>query len=227
MATGFMKNTSRNGCGRYCIALALFLGIGVLALSARATNVGLAGIIGSKAMLMIDGAPPRALSIGQEYQGVRLIAIQGESVQVEINGSRRALKVGQNAVGAESSGKDARAVLIADGQGHFQTTGAINGHPVRFLVDTGASTVSMGASEAKRLGLDLEHAERGLSNTANGTVTTYRLRLNSVKVGDITLSNVEASVLPQNMPAVLLGMSFLNRTRMERDGDTMTLTQSY
>ncbi|MDR3158428.1 MAG: retroviral-like aspartic protease family protein [Zoogloeaceae bacterium] len=224
-----MKDTSQRGWGRYCraLALALSLGIGVLALPAWATNVGLAGIIGSKAMLMINGSTPRALSVGQEYQGVRLISIQGESVQVEVNGNRRTLKIGQNAVGAESSGADARAVLIADGQGHFQANGAINGRSVRFLVDTGASTVSMGASEAQRLGLDLEHADRGLSNTANGTVITYRLRLNSVKVGDITLSNVEASVLPQNMPFVLLGMSFLNRTRMERNGDTMTLTQSY
>ncbi|MDR0735238.1 MAG: TIGR02281 family clan AA aspartic protease [Zoogloeaceae bacterium] len=207
--------------------MALALGVGVLALPTWAVDVGLAGIIGSKAMLMINGAPPRALSVGQEYQGIRLIAIQGESVQVEVYGNRRTLRVGQNAVGAESSGANARAVLIADGRGHFQINGAINGHSVRFLVDTGASTVSMGASEAQRLGLDLKHAERGISNTANGMVTTYRLRLNSVKVGDITLNNVEASVLPQNMPVVLLGMSFLNRTRMERDGDTMTLTQSY
>jgi aspartyl protease family protein len=222
-----MKNTSQSGYGRYCRALALSLGVGVLALPAWANNVGLAGIIGSKAMLVINGAPPRALAVGQEYQGVKLIAIQGESVQVTIHGNRRTLKVGQNAVGAEPSSANARAVLIADGLGHFQTSGTINGRSVRFLVDTGASTVSMGASEAKRLGLDLEHAERGLSNTANGTVVTYRLRLNSVKVGDITLSNVEASVLPQDMPHVLLGMSFLNRTRMERDGDTMTLMQSY
>lgn len=176
---------------------------------------------------MINGSAPRAMSVGQEYQGVKLIAIQGDSVQLEVDGKRRTLKVGQNAVGAESSGANARAVLIADGQGHFQTHGSINGRAVRFLVDTGASLVSMGESDAKRLGLDLEHAERGMSNTANGMVTTYRLRLESVKVGDITLNNVEASVLPQNMPFVLLGMSFLNRTRMERNGDTMTLTQSY
>jgi aspartyl protease family protein len=207
--------------------LALCLGIGVLALPTWATNVGLAGIIGSKAMLMINGDAPRALSVGQEYQGVKLIAIQGESVQVEVDGKRRALKVGQNAVGAESSGANARAVLIADGQGHFQANGSINGQSARFLVDTGASLVSIGASDAQRLGLDLEHAERGVSNTANGAVISYRLRLNSVKVGDITLSNVEASVMPQNMPYVLLGMSFLNRTRMERNGDTMTLTQNY
>jgi aspartyl protease family protein len=208
--------------------LALSLGIGVFwNMSAWATDVGLAGVIGSKAMLTINGSPPRALSVGQEYQGVKLIAIQGERVQVEVDGMRRALKIGQNAIGAESSGANARAVLIADGQGHFQTHGSINGHSVRFLVDTGASLVSMGASDAKRLGLDLEHAERGISNTANGAVTSYRLRLNNVKVGEITLNNVEASVLPQNMPFVLLGMSFLNRTRMERNGDTMTLTQSY
>lgn len=178
-------------------------------------------------MLTVNGSAPHATSVGQEYLGVKLISIQGDSVQVEVDGRRRTLKVGQNAMGVESSGANARAVLIADGQGHFQTSGIINGRSVRFLVDTGASLVSMSLTEAKRLELDMEHAERGISNTANGTVTTYRLRLNSVKVGDITLNNVEASVLPGDMPFVLLGMSFLNRTRMERSGDTMTLTQSY
>lgn len=184
--------------------------------------------MGSKALLTIDGSAPRTLGVGQSYNGVKLLSVQGDSVQVEIDGARRSLRIGQNAVGAASSASEnARATLTADVQGHFQTTGSINGQPVRFLVDTGASLVAMGASEAKRLGLDLSRAETGMSSTANGVVKVYKVTLNTVKVGSITLHNVAANVLPQDMPYALLGMSFLNRTKMERTGDTMTLTQQY
>ncbi|MDR1888318.1 MAG: TIGR02281 family clan AA aspartic protease [Zoogloeaceae bacterium] len=194
---------------------------------AFAVEVGLAGILGSKAMLTIDGAAPRTLAVGQSYNGVKLLAVQSDSVQVEIDGKRRSLKIGQNAVGAESSGENARATLMADKLGHFRTTGSINGRPVRFIVDTGASVIGISASEAKRLGLDLSRAETGVSATANGLVEFHAVTLNTVKVGDITLHNVAAGVLPQDMPYALLGMSFLNRTTMERNGDTMILIQRY
>ncbi|GHT90710.1 hypothetical protein AGMMS49545_04990 [Betaproteobacteria bacterium] len=215
---------------RYCktLPLALLLASGLWSAQTFATEVGLAGILGSKAMLTIDGSAPRTLTVGQSYNGVKLLAVQGDSVQVEIDGNRRSLRIGQNAVGVASSASDnARATLTADVQGHFQTTGSINGLPVRFLVDTGASLISMGASDARRLGLDLSRAETGMAGTANGVVQVHKVMLTTVKVGGITLHNVAASVLPHDMPYLLLGMSFLNRTKMERTGDTMTLIQQY
>jgi aspartyl protease family protein len=190
-----------------------------------ATEVGLAGVIGNKALLTIDGAPPRTLAVGQSHLGVKLLAVQGDNAQIEIDGKRRSLKVGQNAIGAPSSNANSRIVLTADALGHFRTTGSINGRPVRFLVDTGASMIGLSASEAKRLGLDLSRAQRDMAATANGMIAVHHVTLNTVKVGDITLHNVAASVMPQDMPFILLGMSFLNRMKMERDGDTMTLTQ--
>jgi aspartyl protease family protein len=225
MATGFMEKIRADGQAHHCKALLLGLALsGIVAwgAAARATEVGVAGVIGSKAILIIDGAPPRTLAVGESRQSVKLLAVQGDTVVMEIDGKRRSLRIGQNAVGVTSA--NAQAVLIADTQGHFRTTGSINGRSVRFLVDTGASLIGISATEAKRLGLDLSRAQMGESVTANGRVPVSYVTLDTVKVGDITLRNVAAAISPQDMPYILLGMSFLNRMKMERDGDSMTLT---
>lgn len=210
------------GCLRACL-IATLVGWGA---AAQAVNVGLAGVLGSKAILVIDGGSPRTLAVGQEYNGVRLVAVRGDSVQVELGGKQRTLRIGQNAVAEVSSG-DAPVVLIADGQGHFQTTGSINGVSIRFLVDTGATSISLGASDARRLGLDLSQARKGISQTANGQVVVYKVKLDRVKVGEITLYNLDGVVHSQDMPFALLGMSFLNRTDMQREGDTLTLKKRF
>ena len=188
--------------------------------------MGLAGILGSKAILVIDGGSPRTLSVGQEYGGIRLLAVQGESVQVDIDGKRRSLRVGQNAVGEASSG-NAPVVITSDSQGHFETTGSINGVSIRFLVDTGATAISLGASDAKRLGLDMSKAKRGISQTANGQTVVHHVKLTTVKLGEIVVHNVDGVVHSQDMPFALLGMSFLNRTDMQREGDKLTLKKRF
>ena len=84
------------------------------------------------------------------------------------------------------------------------------------------------ASEVSRLGIDLRGARRGATMTANGPVVVYKVNLDSVTVGGMTLYNVEATVHPMpGMDVGLLGMSFLNRTEMKREGDTLTLTKRY
>jgi aspartyl protease family protein len=210
-------------CRRRLILLATLAG---LVLPVSATEVGLAGVLGSKALLVIDGGPPRTLAVGQEYNGVKLLAVNGDSVQVEMGGKRRSLRLGQNAI-AEAGSGDVPVVLSADPQGHFQTEGAINGVAIRFLVDTGATAVSIGASDARRLGLDLGKAERGYSQTANGRTEVRRVKFDTVKVGNIVLHNVDGIVHAQDMPFALLGMSFLNRTDMQRAGDTLTLKRRF
>ncbi|MBK7898912.1 MAG: TIGR02281 family clan AA aspartic protease [Azonexus sp.] len=202
----------------------------LLALSSvsLAADVGLAGVMGSKAMLTLGGGDPEAVAIGQSYGGARVVAIQGDQVIVEIDGRRRPLKVGQHAVGNAGAGEGSKAILTSDGQGHFYANGTINGRSARFLVDTGATMVSLGAGDAKRLGLDPAKGKRGYSQTANGQVEVSKLTLDSVQVGDITLHQVDAIVHASgDLPFALLGMSFLNRTEMVRDGDTLTLRRRY
>ncbi len=192
-----------------------------------ALDVGLAGLLGTKAMLMVNGGEPQAVGIGQTVNGVKLIAIQGDQAIVEVDGRKRPLKVGQHAVGSGGGEAAGKVVLRADGQGHFYTTGVINGTSVRLLVDTGATMISLGASDARRIGLDPAKGQRAVTNTANGQVPVAKVTLDTVRVGEITLHNVDALVHPNEMPIVLLGMSFLNRMEMQRDGDTMTLKRRF
>lgn len=119
-------------------------------------------------------------------------------------------------------------ILTADARGHFITMGNVNGAPVRMMVDTGATAVSMSAEEAWRIGLSYLNGERVRLSTANGVVTGYRVMLDTVEVGNITLNQVEgvvqeSSIGVSGMPFVLLGMSFLNRVEMKREGTGLTL----
>lgn len=195
-------------------------------LAADATaGVGLAGTLPGKAILVIDGQT-RTIAAGQRVaEGVRLISVEGRRAVIEVNGKRQVLEVGQNVV-APASSLD-RTVLSATAEGHFVTLGQINGMPIRLLVDTGATMVSLGAGDARRLGLDLAGAEAGTVQTAAGPATAHRVRLDSVRVGGITMQGVDALVLGNDLPVALLGMSFLSRTDMQREGQTLTLKKRY
>jgi len=106
--------------------------------------------------------------------------------------------------------------------GHYVTSGAINEQAVVFLLDTGASDVSVPASVAEALGL--KRGVEVLYQTANGTITGYATTLDSVRIGTITLHNVRASINPyMEGDEVLLGMSFLRHLELVQRNDTLTL----
>jgi aspartyl protease family protein len=197
--------------------------------SASAQSVSMAGSLGNNALLVIDGKP-RNVAVGATVAGVRLVSVSGNDAMVEVEGKRVALHLGGaqvNLGGKQSEGSGKQIVLSADGAGHFFTAGSINGKAVRFIVDTGATTVSMSQDEADRLGLDYKNGQRGLSRTANGVVPFYRTSLASVRVGDVQVYNVDASVLPGQMSHILLGNSFLTRFQMKRENDVLTLDMRY
>lgn len=196
-------------------------------LAASAQDVGLAGLFGSKAMLMVNGGEPQAIAVGQSIDGVRLISILGDQAIVDVGGKKRALHIGQHAIGSGSNDSQGKIILMADGQGHFFSMGTVNGVSVRFLVDTGATMISLGQTDARRIGLDISQGQTGITNTANGQVAVTRVKLDSVRLGDVTLHNVDALIQQNDMPMALLGMSFLNRMEMQRDGSTMTLKKRF
>ena len=132
-----------------------------------------------------------------------------------------------SARGGGGGGSNQRTVLKADGRGHFVAEGQVNGAAARFLVDTGATLIALPATEAKRMGLSYLNAPRGLVNTANGSAIAYKVKLDTVRVGEITINNVDAVVMDGGLHMALLGMSFLNRTEMTRDGETMVLTKRF
>jgi aspartyl protease family protein len=200
-------------------------------LSADAADITVSALFNGKAVLIIDGGKPRTLSAGQVTpEGVRLVSASSEAAVIEYEGQRQTLSPGHGTRIGITPGNSGtgQVTLNADIRGHFVTTGAVNGVAVRFLVDTGASTVAFSTAEAKRLGINYLAGTRGLSSTANGTVHVYRVKLDTVRVGDITLSNVDADIVDgAGLNIALLGMSFLNRMQMKRDGDTLTLIRRY
>jgi len=204
------------------------LTLAVFGVPALAADVTLVGLIGAKAIVVIDGGAPRTLAPGQKTaEGVLLLSTEKDGASLEIGGKKKTLRMGQAYSAAAGAGKQS-VTLSADTRGHFVTTGSINGGSVRFLVDTGATLVSLSAAEARRLGINYLRGERGQMQTANGVAVAYRVKLDSVKVGDVEISNVDALVGENDaMGVTLLGMSFLNRMEMKRDGQSMTLTKRY
>lgn len=226
MATGFTaaaglhEKVGTTGWRRRIVVLPLCL---ALAGPSQAA-VGLAGTLPGKAILVVDGST-RTVAVGQRIgEGMRLISVEGRQAVIEVNGKRQRLQVGQNVAPAAGP---AQTVLSATAEGHFVTMGQINGVPIRMLVDTGATLVSLGAGDARRLGIDLSNAPTGTVQTAAGPAPAHRVRLDSVTVGGITMQGVDALVLGNDLPVALLGMSFLTRTDMQREGQTLTIKQRY
>ncbi len=194
---------------------------------AAAIDVTVAGLFPNKALVQIDGGPLQTLSVGQKTaDGVALIAVEGDGATFEIQGKRIVLGLGHARIGRSSSA--ASVVLTADVRGHFLTDGQVNGMPARFVVDTGATLVAIPAAEARRLELNYHNGPKAIMGTANGDTPAYRIKLDELRVGDVVLNNVDAIVIEGNgMSESLLGMSFLNRMDMKREGDVMTLTKRY
>ncbi|VTU24879.1 clan AA aspartic protease [Variovorax sp. SRS16] len=196
---------------------------------AHAQSVMLTGTIGSRAILIVNGGAPKTVAVGETYQGVKLLALQAEQATVESGGKRVALRMDTpvSIGGSGGSGGGTRIVLPASSGGHFTTQGAINGRAVSFMVDTGATTVAMSAADAQRIGLDYSKGQPIRVNTANGVAPGYRVRLDSVRVGDVEVYDIEAIVSQQPMPYVLLGNSFISHFSMRRDADQMVLEKRY
>jgi aspartyl protease family protein len=215
MATGFMPNI-------IALVLALFCG------AAAAADIALIGVIGDKAaVLAIDGGDPKTVKVGQQWRGVSVISVEKDRATVEFEGRKRVLVQGQHYRASAATSDRAQVTLAAGPGGHFLADGAVNGNHVRFLVDTGASSIALPASDAERIGINYRKGRRGVSNTANGLVEVYRVTLDTVRLGDIELSAVDAIVIERGLDIALLGMSFLNRVEMKREGPTMTLIRRF
>lgn len=195
--------------------------------SALAASVSVMGLFKDKAIVSIDGGKPRTLSVGQVVQGVKLVSADSGSASFEVDGKPRTLSMGQSFAGGPATGERQSISLTADARGHFAAAGSLNGYPVSFLVDTGATSIAINAAEAKRIGLDYRSGQAVGVSTAGGVVPAWRVKFNTVKVGSITLNQVDGMVVETGLNVPLLGMSFLNRMEMRRDGQTMTLTQRY
>jgi aspartyl protease family protein len=200
----------------------------VLALpAAQAADISVVGLFPGKAVLVVDGGGPRTYEVGSTVAaGVKLVAADQSGATLESRGRREVIALGSH-VNRQAPSTQAGTVLQADERGHFFAQGMINGNPVRMLVDTGASLIALPAADAKRMGIDYLRGGRGTVSTANGVVPVYRVRLDTVRIGELELNQVDALVQEQGLPMALLGMSFLNRTDMRRSGEQMTLQRRF
>ncbi len=220
--------------GALAAVLALWAG---LVGPALAQAVSLAGVMGSKALIVVDGSAPKLVGAGESHAGVKLLNVQGDKATVEIAGKPHSLRLGDSPVsvggnpgGGAASGAGSggtRITLTAGSGGHFFTAGQINGKAVQFLVDTGATSVALGMDDAKRIGLSTKDAQPVRLGTANGTALGWRIKLSSLRIGDVEVYEVDAVVASSAMPYVLLGNSFLTRFQMNRTNDQLVLLKRY
>ena len=209
------------------VAAILTASVGVV----YAESVALAGMLGNKALLVVDGSSPKTVAAGETHKGVKVISTVGDQAVVEQSGKRVTLRIGDAPVslgGATAvAGRGGRIVLTAGSGGHFMTAGQINGKAVQFMVDTGATSVAMSGLDADRAGISYRTGQPVNLSTANGVAQGYRIKLNSVRIGDVEVFDVDAVVTPMAMPYMLLGNSFLTRFQMVRENDQMTLVKRY
>jgi aspartyl protease family protein len=200
----------------------------LLCAAAQGQTVTLNGSIGERAALLVIDGQPKTVTVGATVQGVKLLGLTGTGAEVEIAGQRRTLTIGSPvSVGAAARASGSQILLPAGPGGHFFSGGSINGRQVRFVVDTGATSVALSQADAERIGLDWRGAPAMVGQTANGTVSMHVVKLAAVRIGDVEVTDVDAVVVPGAMPFVLLGNSFLSRFRMRRDADVLVLERRY
>lgn len=182
--------------------------------------------MGSKA-LIVAGGRTLVLEAGRRQHGFLLLHWQGDTAIVEHDGQRWSLATGRSQARltpTDAPPGAAREIVLTIGEGgHFFAEGAINGRATRFMVDTGATVVSLSRAEADRLRLDLAGSVDVPMQTAGGPIVARHVMLSRLRLGDVEVRDVPAVVTPAPMPFVLLGNSFLDRFRMTRDQGVMLL----
>jgi len=204
--------------------------MGVVPLAFAGTQLNVVGLFYNKALVSINGGAPQSIAAGQTKNGVKLIAADSESATFMVEGKRQTLKMGQAVSLAASTGPVTNdpVSLYADNNGHFYGKLNINGASLKYVVDTGATTVAMNSGDAKFAKIDYEKGEKVTISTANGEVGGYLVKLNTLKIGTIVLNDIDTVIHEGGSPPyVLLGMSALNRVEMKRDNSIMTLTKKY
>lgn len=183
------------------------------------------GLFSGKAVLLIDDKRHIVAEGEASPEGVRVISADSKSAVLEVDGVQKSYALGNSISTSYARAESVKEQIIADGAGMYFVHGSINGHSVKFLVDTGATTIAMSAIDAKRLGIPYRIIGRpSRASTASGIAETYEIQLKTVKVGRLVQRNVDAVVINGNHPReVLLGMTFLDRLKVEKEGNKMIL----
>ena len=177
-----------------------------------------------KAMLEVDGQR-KVLAAGERGPaGVRLVSSDPDSAMVEIDGTRQRLRLG-SAVNASYAAREQREIRIVKHRGGYFVDGLINGQPVNFLVDTGATRLAMSEVQAGRLGIRHRVDGRRIAvGTASGDAVGHLVTLRSLSLSGVRLTDVEAIVIEGDSPrSVLLGMNVLSRFEIDQRENLLVL----
>jgi aspartyl protease family protein len=190
----------------------------------QAFDILVLGLFRDMAIIRVDDKQYK-LRVGEAtMEGIKLISATSEQAVLEVDGQRETYTLGSRVQSSFTRPEKSQA-RIQPTRGMYLVQGFVNRQPVQFLLDTGASWVSLNARQAKKLGINYRYeGTPGWASTANGQVRIYRLKLKTVRVGEIELHNVDAAVMDGSSPTTaLLGMSFLSRVKMEHEGEVLML----
>lgn len=211
------------------LLLPLLSATSIAAVDDNTETIIVLGLFKDRAVIRI-GDQQRILRVGEKSpDGVKLIEADSEKAVLEFKGKREIYFLGRHVSRHFKKAEVKGEANIWPVNGMYMVGGAINGYPVKFMVDTGASWISMNSQHARRIGLDYRvSGKRNAVSTASGVAQVFVINLDRVKVGNIELYHVEAAVLEGNSPTeILLGMSFLDQVEIQRKGQMMTLKKKW
>lgn len=193
------------------------------------TLIKVVGLFKNAAVVQING---QQVMLKQGVAGpanVTLLSADTQAAVLKVDGKASTFPLGRQIGTQYQAPQDLTVVIKKDKYHQYITQGSINGLPVTLLVDTGATSVAMNEIEAKRLGLNYRiDGQEGRVVTASGTVRAWSVKLAQVKIGELDVPNVDASVVEGAYPVhILLGMSFLKYSRIEENNDTLKITRKY
>lgn len=189
-------------------------------------RIEVAGLFKDRAVIIVDGKR-HFIKKGETISGnIRLISSTNQEVVLDVDGVRQRLKMGSRIGGFLKKPVGKEVVIWKSSGGMFLTVGSINGYPVNFLVDTGATKLALNRRDAERYGVVIDETlRRVMVSTASGHAPAFLVKLDKVRVGNIALRGVEAIIMEGAHPKrALLGMSFLNRVNFKQSGQSLTLT---
>lgn len=198
-------------------------------IASAAPDVRVVGLFSDRAVVVIDGRRT-VLRVGQTGpQDVKLIAADSEAALLEIGGEAIEARLDGRVSARKQAAPVSEVQVWRNPQGMYTTVGSINGLPVSFMVDTGATLVTLNSRQARRLGIDYRvTGSQSAVTTASGVEPAWSVVLDRVRVGDLELHNVAAVVLEGAQPrTALLGMSYLGRLEISNSGRRMTLKKKF
>jgi aspartyl protease family protein len=209
-----------------CLTLILLIAF-ASGVAAADISVKVIALFTDKALLQVDGEQ-KIVRKGETFKGVQLKSASGRGAVVVIEGEEMELGLNRSIAGNFKKPNRSSLRIYADPLGMYYTEGAINGQKTKFLVDTGATFVTLSGRKARSLRIDYRKGIPSTAQTAAAVVRTWQITLDSIEIGGIQASNVEAVVIAGDQPPeVLLGNSFLQHTRLENAGSVLELKQRY